>query len=87
MRIELNKENSKFIERMWDTSGDINKEVENVDDLVNCVIYDYRKFLPIIGKIADFIYPFGLNVSQCGFENNTEEEIIKILGYELEGEE
>lgn len=87
MRIELNEKNSKFLERMWNTSKDINKEVENIDDLANGVIRDYRNFLPVIAKAGDLIYPFGLNVSQCGLEGNIEEEIIKILGYELEGEE
>jgi hypothetical protein len=47
MRVKLNEENSRYIERMWERA-DIAQEIVSKEKLVNWVISDFIAVLPII---------------------------------------
>lgn len=67
MRVKLNEENTRYIERMWERA-DIDREDVSEDELANWVISDFIALLPIIQKLSDGFYLGWNNIMGLGLE-------------------
>lgn len=67
MRVKLNEENSRYIERIWERA-DIDREEISEEDLVNWTISDFIAILPIIEDISDKFYLGLNNIAGMGLE-------------------
>lgn len=67
MRVELNEENSRYIEKMWERA-DIDREVISKEELANWVVSNFIAILPIIQKLSDNFYLGFNNVFGTGLE-------------------
>ena len=47
MRVKLNEENTRYIEKMWERA-DIDREIMSKEELANWVISNFIAVLPII---------------------------------------
>ena len=67
MRVKLNEENTRYIEKMWERA-DIDREIVSEEKLVNWVISNFIAVLPIIQKLSDGFYLGWNNVLGTGLE-------------------
>ena len=86
MRVKLNEENTRYIEKMWERA-DIDREIVSEEKLVNWVISDFIAVLPIIQKLSDNFYLGFNNVFGTGLEGEAFEFAYSREGFLKNGVE